>query len=82
MNLYDYNEHRSHTKLASASFDLGKLEEDSVQEGIVSQLLKEGKERGELRYDLEYFPVIEPQQGKDVPESSQSIPPFFFPTLT
>ncbi|RXW22896.1 hypothetical protein EST38_g2942 [Candolleomyces aberdarensis] len=73
LNLYDYNEHRSHSKLSSASFDLAKLEEDSVQEGIVSQLLKDGKERGELRYDLEYFPAIEPEQGKDMPDSSVGI---------
>jgi len=70
LNLFDYNDHRSNTKLGSTFFELEKLEQDSVHEGIVSQFLKDGKERGELRYDVSYFPVIEPEQAKDAPESS------------
>ena len=72
LDLYDYNDHRSNTKLSSAVFELSKLEEDSVQEGIVSQLLKDGKDRGELRYDVSYYPIVEPEQGKDIPDSSKS----------
>ncbi|KAF9535478.1 C2 domain-containing protein [Crepidotus variabilis] len=60
-NLWDYNDHRKNTKLSAASFQLQKLLEDSTQEDIVSPLLKEGKERGELRYDVNFFPVIEPE---------------------
>lgn len=49
--LYDYNEHRKDTELGVANFDLNKLKEDSEQEGLNIKILKEGKERGELRFD-------------------------------
>ena len=60
LNLWDYNDHRKNTKMASTSFSLSKLLEDSTQEDLVSPLLRDGKERGELRYDVNYYPVIEP----------------------
>ncbi|KAJ3513052.1 hypothetical protein NLJ89_g3156 [Agrocybe chaxingu] len=65
LSLYDYNDHRKNTLMSSAQFDLAKLQEDSTQEDIVSPLLKDGKERGELRYDVNYFPVLEPEEGKE-----------------
>ncbi|KAF5313977.1 hypothetical protein D9611_006774 [Ephemerocybe angulata] len=75
LDLYDYNDHRSHSKLGQAVFELSKLEEDAVQEGIVSELLKEGKERGQLRYDVSYYPCIEPasEQAAEMPESSVGV---------
>ncbi|KAF8168240.1 C2 domain-containing protein [Crassisporium funariophilum] len=63
LNLYDFNDHRKDTLLGSTSFDLNKLLEDSTQEDLVAQLLKDGKDRGELRYDVNYYPVIEPEEG-------------------
>lgn len=73
LDLYDYNDHRSHTKLASAAFELSTLEEDSVQEGITAQLLKEGKERGELNFDVSYYPIVEAESdaGTEFAESSE-----------
>ena len=73
LDLYDYNEHRSHSKLSSATFELSTLEEDSVQEGVTTTLLKEGKERGELHYDVSYFPIVEPEAdaGTEFAESSE-----------
>lgn len=52
---------------------MNQLAVDSLQEGIISPLLKDGKERGELRFDVQYFPVLEPPEGSaEVPESSES----------
>ncbi|TFK41292.1 C2 domain-containing protein [Crucibulum laeve] len=65
LNLYDYNDHRKNTLLGSATFELSRLLEDSSQEGINTPLLKDGKERGELRYDVTYYPVLEPEEGKE-----------------
>jgi Ca2+-dependent lipid-binding protein len=65
LNLYDFNDHRKNSLLSTASFPFSKLLEDATQEGLVSQLLKDGKERGELRYDVNYFPIIEPEEGKE-----------------
>lgn len=65
LNVYDYNEHRKNTLMSTATFDLSKLLEDSTREGILAPLLKDGKERGELRFDVNYYPVIEPEEGKE-----------------
>ncbi|KAG5654026.1 hypothetical protein H0H81_008041 [Sphagnurus paluster] len=64
LNLWDYNDHRKDSHMGASSFELSKLHEDAVQEDIRSTLLKDGKERGELRYDVSYFPVLEPEDGQ------------------
>jgi Ca2+-dependent lipid-binding protein len=52
---------------------LNKLVEDAEHDDIVSPVLKDGKSRGELRYDVHYYPVIEPVEGKEeVADSSKS----------
>ena len=65
MNLLDFNDHRKDTLLGSATFSLSKLLEDQTHEDIVSTVLHDGKDHGELRYDINYFPVIEPEEGKE-----------------
>lgn len=69
LNLWDYNDHRKNTQLGSATFELSKLLEDATQENIRSPLLKDGKERGELRYDLAWYPVLEPEEGQAIGET-------------
>lgn len=64
-NLYDYNDHRKNTLLSTASFELAKLAEDATQDGLSAPLLKDGKDRGELRYDISYYPVLEAEEGKE-----------------
>ena len=76
----DYNEHRKDTELGASMFELGKLSEDATQEDLSIPILKDGKERGELRFDVSYFPVLMPQVNEsgveELPESS-ALPPFF-----
>ncbi|KAI9462339.1 tricalbin [Lactarius psammicola] len=73
----DYNEHRKDTELGASIFELGKLDEDATQEDLSLPLLKDGKERGELRFDVSYFPVLKPQVDEsgveELPESSVGI---------
>lgn len=74
LSLFDYNDHRTDTELGAATFDLSKLLEDATQEGINSTVLKDGKDRGELRYDVSYYPVLKPVlvDGKEeIPETSE-----------
>lgn len=74
LNLWDFNDHRKDTSLGAATFDMNQLAVDSLCEGIVSPLLKDGKERGEIRYDVQYFPVLEPpEDSTEVPESSKCL---------
>lgn len=71
LDLYDYNEHRKDTRLGSVTFPLSKLQEDQTHEDVVSTILHEGKDHGELRYDINYFPVLEAEEGKaEVMDSS------------
>ncbi|KAF8604948.1 tricalbin [Ceratobasidium sp. AG-I] len=61
LSILDHNDHRRDTELGTASFELHSLEVDATQEGIVSKVLKDGKEKGELKYDVSFFPVLKPQ---------------------
>ncbi|KAG2023600.1 transmembrane protein [Coprinopsis cinerea AmutBmut pab1-1] len=74
LDLYDYNDHRSDQKLGTTAFELSQLEDDATHEGINGQLLKDGKDRGELRYDVSFFPVLGPDaETGEVPESTVGI---------
>ncbi|KAF7367225.1 hypothetical protein MSAN_00784300 [Mycena sanguinolenta] len=73
LNLYDYNDHRKDHLMSSTSFELAQLQEDATREGIESPLLKDGKEKGILRYDISYFPVIKPEEGKEELDTSVGI---------
>jgi Ca2+-dependent lipid-binding protein len=48
----DHNEHRKDTDLGSASFELSSLVDDASQEGLIRKVLKDGKEKGELKFDV------------------------------
>ena len=75
LDLMDYNDHRADSHLGFAQFELGKLLNDSTQEGISSTIFKDGKDRGQLQYDVSYYPVLQPTviDGKeDLPETSMS----------
>lgn len=71
LNLYDFNDHRKDTLLGTATFELAQLQEDAVREGLTSPLLKDGKDRGELKYDISFYPVLKPEEGQEVPDTSK-----------
>lgn len=73
LSVFDYNDHLPDTELGASSFELAKLLDDASHEGISSNILRDGKDRGELRYDVSYYPVIKPAMvdGKaELPETS------------
>ncbi|KAG9128333.1 hypothetical protein FRC07_000841 [Ceratobasidium sp. 392] len=61
LSILDHNEHRKDSDLGSASFELSSLADDATQEGLVKKVLKDGKERGEIKFDVAFFPVLKPQ---------------------
>lgn len=78
-SIWDFNDHRKDTELGAVSFDLNKLNEDATLEGLEEKILKDGKERGELRFDLSFYPVLKPQKidgGKEeeLPDTSMYHP--------
>ncbi|KAF8624817.1 hypothetical protein AX15_005704 [Amanita polypyramis BW_CC] len=74
LNLYDYNDHRRDTLLGTAMFKLEELQEDATQENIESRILKDGKQNGELRYDVSFYPVLTPEETDgQLPDSNVGI---------
>lgn len=75
-SLLDYNEHRKDTPLGAVTFELQKLLEDATQEGLELPVLKDGKDKGMFRFDVNYFPVLKPESvdGKEnLPETNVGI---------
>lgn len=52
LTVLDHNEHRKDTVLGVASFELALLVEDATQEGIVGKILREGKDSGEVVFNV------------------------------
>lgn len=65
LNVFDYNDHRKDSEIGLATINLQSLDSEPVQEHIGSKLLTSGKERGEIRYDLTYFPCLEAKKDED-----------------
>ncbi|OJA07635.1 hypothetical protein AZE42_01107 [Rhizopogon vesiculosus] len=68
LSLLDYNDHRKDTPLGAATFEMEKLLEDATQEGLELNILKDGKEKGFIRFGVNYFPVLKPEtvEGKEI----------------
>ncbi|KAF5375164.1 hypothetical protein D9758_000478 [Tetrapyrgos nigripes] len=73
LNLFDYNDHRKDTLLGSSTFELEKLTKDATWEGVMTPVLKDGKERGELRYDVSFYPVLKPEGQEEIPDTTVGI---------
>ena len=73
--MWDYNDHRANTDLGCATFDLKGLQQDATQENLELPVLKDGKERGTLRFDVNFFPVLKPEVDaggvETVPDTSK-----------
>ena len=73
----DYNDHRPDTALGSVSFALDVLEQDATQEDISRPILKDGHERGQLLFEVNFYPVITPSKTSEgtvqkLPQTSSS----------
>lgn len=75
LTVMDYNEVRKDTEIGATLFELAKLDDDATQEDLSLPILKDGKQKGELRFDVLYFPVVKPQVNEsgveELPESSE-----------
>ncbi|KAI0336165.1 tricalbin [Cubamyces sp. BRFM 1775] len=61
LRVWDYNDHRANTDLGFGTFDLSVLEQDATQENMEVPILKDGKERGSIRFDVNFYPVLKPE---------------------
>lgn len=79
MKVFDYNDHRPDSDLGTVSFDLKSLADDGEQPDLIGEVILDGKTRGQVRYDLKYYPVLKPTKLADgtlepVPETSEPVP--------
>ena len=61
LTVFDYNDHRKNTELGEVVFNMQELQEDATQEGLEKAIMKDGKDKGLLRFDVNFFPVLKPQ---------------------
>jgi Ca2+-dependent lipid-binding protein len=78
----DWNETRKDSDLGTVTFDLKSLAEDGEQAGINGEVIYDGKPRGMVKFDVNYFPVLKETKGPDgtvepVPETSSSFSSLF-----
>jgi Ca2+-dependent lipid-binding protein len=64
-NVFDFNELRTDDHIGTASAELAPFAEDAEVEGAVAKILGGGKDRGELRYDMFYYPTIQAEKKPD-----------------
>lgn len=77
LQVFDWNDHRNDTELGVANFDLKTVEDAPEQELVVSKIMSAGKERGDLQFAVNWYPVLQPKKTHDgshepVPESRKS----------
>lgn len=65
MEVIDFNDYRKDKAIGMANFDLKSLEVDPEQEGVVAPVKSSGKDRGELRFDAVWYPVLAPKTLED-----------------
>jgi len=68
--IFDYNEIRKDRLLGTANFDLKQLEEDAEHENVNGQIMYNAKSRGEITFDVRYYPVLKPKKLEDGTEQA------------
>ncbi|KAF9513783.1 hypothetical protein BS47DRAFT_1343789 [Hydnum rufescens UP504] len=74
----DHNDHLKDTEVGAASYELKRLLDDATDEGIVAKVNKDGKGRGEVSFNLSWFPVLTATKTADgqlepIPETKVGI---------
>lgn len=78
MRVMDYNSTRKDMELGVANFDLATLAADAEQEGLTAPIIHDSRPRGEVRFDVTFYPCLHPKQGEGgveepVPETSTGV---------
>ena len=78
MTVWDYNDRRNDSNVGTVSFDLKSLADDGEQPGLLGEVILDGKARGQVKYDVNYFPVLKPAKLADgtlepVPETTSGV---------
>ena len=81
LQIFDFNEIRKDKLLGTVNFDLKNLEEDAEQENVSAAIVYNTKPRGEVVFDIRYYPVLRPKKLEDgteepLPETTTGIVAF------
>ena len=63
--IFDFNEIRKDKLLGTANFDLKQLEENAEHENVSGQIMYNAKPRGEVVFDVRFYPVLRPKKRED-----------------
>lgn len=72
LQVYDYNEYRKDKELGTATFALDQLEKATEHENLRLEVMANGKPRGLIQANVNFFPVLE---GRKLEDGSTEAPP-------
>lgn len=72
LQVYDYNEFRKDKELGTATFALDQLEQATEHENLRLEVMANGKPRGIIQANVNFFPVLE---GRKLEDGSTEAPP-------
>lgn len=72
LQVYDYNEYRKDKELGTATFALDQLEQAADHENLRLEVMANGKPRGLIQANVNFFPVLE---GRKLEDGSTEAPP-------
>jgi Ca2+-dependent lipid-binding protein len=84
LHVYDHNARRKNQRICTAAFDLNVLKSEPLHEGTVTKLQEGGKDCGELRYDVNYYPVAnlgDPTAAAAAVTAIEEASAFFLPRI-
>ncbi|KAF9436033.1 hypothetical protein BGZ76_004991 [Entomortierella beljakovae] len=65
IEILDKDNVRKDRPIGQANFDLKSLEDEPIQDDVWCKVLRNGKERGNVRIRLAWFPIQTPELGED-----------------
>ncbi|TIA79421.1 hypothetical protein E3P98_03303 [Wallemia ichthyophaga] len=74
LNVYDYNDYRKDSDIGLATYNIQSLADDPLQEHVMTKLYNNGREKGDIIFDLSYYPVMEPPKEGDSLEAVPDLP--------
>lgn len=72
LQVYDYNEYRKDKELGTATFALDQLEQATDHQNLRLEVMANGKPRGLIQANVNFFPVLE---GRKLEDGSTEAPP-------
>ena len=70
--IFDFNDIRKDRHIGTANFQLSSLADQPEQENLTAQFIHNSKKRGDMNFEIRYFPILE---GKTLDDGKKESPP-------